>query len=219
MFEAPRSIRPAGVNAGGVAVGLGPGLDLDARNIIAALWRDKSIILLATAASLLAAFLVVLLVPHRYTAVTQILIDPIDFRAVGNDVTPVNLGNDANVLQIESQVRVLVSDGVLRRVVEMEKLDSDPDFIAPASSGEGTDNFSRAVAPLGRSTGVKRAERTYVVDIGATAADPRKAARIANGIAKAYLAEQTEIRAVAARQISEALSARLGDFRDLVGRR
>jgi hypothetical protein len=46
---------------------------------------------------------VVLVVPHRYTAITQILIDPTDFHAVGNDLTPTNQANDEAVLQVESQ--------------------------------------------------------------------------------------------------------------------
>jgi len=46
---------------------------------------------------------VVLVVPHRYTAITLILIDPTDFHAVGNDLTPTNQANDEAVLQVESQ--------------------------------------------------------------------------------------------------------------------
>lgn len=46
---------------------------------------------------------VVLVVPHHYTAITQILIDPTDFHAVGNDLTPTNQANDEAVLQVESQ--------------------------------------------------------------------------------------------------------------------
>ena len=43
-----------------------------------------------------------------------------------------------------------------------------------------------------RAVQVKRAERTSVVD-ARTSHDPAKAARIANAIAQAYLAEQTEV--------------------------
>jgi hypothetical protein len=46
---------------------------------------------------------VVLVVPHRYAAITLILIDPTDFHAVGNDLTPTNQANDEAVLQVESQ--------------------------------------------------------------------------------------------------------------------
>ena len=63
---------------------------------------------------------------------------------------------------------------------------------------------------------MKRAERTYVVDVSVTSQDPDKAARIANAVAQAYLAEQTAVRSDAARQISQSLSARLNELKDRV---
>src|SRR4029077_9810630 len=73
----------------------------------------------------------VLLSPHRYTATAQILIDPTDLHAVGNELTPANQMSDAAVLQVESQVRVLTSDSVLRRVVDTQGLDRDAESIGP----------------------------------------------------------------------------------------
>ena len=55
-----------------------------------------------------------------------------------------------------------------------------------------------------------------MVDVSVTSRDPVKAARIANAIAQAYLAEQTEVRSDAARQISQSLSARLNELKDRV---
>jgi Mrp family chromosome partitioning ATPase/capsular polysaccharide biosynthesis protein len=55
-----------------------------------------------------------------------------------------------------------------------------------------------------------------VVEVDVTTRSPEKSARIANAIADAYLAEQTQIRADAARQVSQSLSARLQDLRDRV---
>ena len=66
------------------------------------------------------------------------------------------------------------------------------------------------------SVQVKRAERTYVVDVSVTSQDPAKAARLANAVAQAYLAEQTDVRSDAARQISQSLSARLNELKDRV---
>ena len=72
--------------------------------------------------------LFVALAPHEYTAVTQILIDPSDLRAVGTETQPAQ-ASDAALLQVESQVNVLTSDAVLRRVVASEGLDRDPEFV------------------------------------------------------------------------------------------
>lgn len=128
MFEVPRPIQPAIAGNANVAVDIPPDSGIDLQRILSVLWRGKAIILSAVAASLLIAVAFVLIVPHRYTAVTQILIDPTDLHAVGNELTPTNQANDATVLLVESQVRVLTSDSVLRRVVKTEGLDKDPEF-------------------------------------------------------------------------------------------
>ena len=63
---------------------------------------------------------------------------------------------------------------------------------------------------------MKRADRTYVVDVSVTSKDPEKAARIANAVAQAYLTEQTQVRSDAARQVSQSLTARLNELRNRV---
>jgi len=200
-------------------VAFAPASEFDFRRILSVIWHGKAIILCTTAISLLAAVLFVSFVPHRYTATTQILIDPTDFRAVATDLSPASQANDAAVLLVESQVRVLTSDSVLRRVIKAEALDHDPEFAGQPSwlGGAANDDGSlSALNALKRAVQVKRAERTYVVDISVTAREPAKAARIANAIAQAYLAEQTAVRSDAARQISQSLSARLNELKERV---
>ncbi len=228
MFEAPRQIQSALAGTGDVTVAPGPIAKIELHRIWSVIWRGKATILWTTAASLLIAVLVVLVVPHRFTADTQILIDPTDLYAVGNAPNPSYQPNDAAVLQVESQVRVLSSDSVLRRVVSAESLDRDPEFVGRPSALRGLmaafglggarhiDPALSALNALKRKLHVKRAERTYVVDVSVTSKDPAKAARIANAIARAYLAEQTDVRFNAARQISQSLSARLNELKDRV---
>jgi len=205
--------------AGNLPVGYSPIADIDLRRFLSILWQGKNTILWTTAASLLLVMLFVLVVPHRYTAVTQILIDPTDFHAVGNDLTPANLANDAALMQVESQVRVLTSDSVLRRVIKTESLDLDPEFAGQQSWFSDTPSGGTTLAALNalrRDVSVKRTERTYVVDVSVTSKSPEKAARIANAIARAYLAEQTDVRSDSARQVSQSLTGRLNELKDRV---
>lgn len=221
MFEVPRQIRPAYAGGGGGEMPAGPAplAGLDLKRIVSIVWQGKGIILATTVAALLVAVLFVVLVPHRFTSVTQILIEPTDLRAVGND-PPANQANDTVVLQVESQVRVLTSDNVLGRVVKALGLDHDPEFAGKSSSWLGNARTEQpevaALNALKRKITVKRAERTYVVDVGVTTRDPLLSARIANAIAASYLSEQTDVRADAARQISQSLSARLNELKDRV---
>jgi len=224
MFEAPRQFRSAVVAPGSFAVGMAPLSQLDIQKIWSLLWRGRATILYTMVAALALAVMFVVLVPHEYTAVTQILIDPTDLRAVGNETTTPTQMSDAALLQVESQVQVLTSDAVLRRVVNSEGLDHDPEFARGPSllsvlMGKDTIPGGSALAALNelkRRVAVKRAERTFVVEVNVTSRDPLKAVRLANAVAQAYLAEQTDVRAAAARQVSQSLSARLKELKDRV---
>jgi polysaccharide biosynthesis transport protein len=215
MFQAPRQMQSAAAGAGNIPVGFSPLAEVDFQRLWAVLWQGKNTILWTTAASLLIVMLLVLILPARYTAVMQVLIDPTDLRAVSTDLTPPNPSNDATVLLVESQVRVLTSDNVLRRVVKAEMLNGDPEF-AGHWLGDGADSSTAALTALKRSIQVKRAERTYVVDVSVTTHEPAKSAHIANAIAQAYLEEQTDVRSDAARQVSESLTGRLNALKDSV---
>ena len=187
---------------------------IDVQKIWSVLWRGKITILLSTVVAVALAAAFVLLVPHKYTATTQILIDPMDLRGAQTDISPTIPQSDAAVLQVESQARVIASDNVLRRVVISEDLDHDPEFMHGAQAEQY--GPLAALNELQKRVQVKRSERTYVVDVSVTSEDPAKAARLANAIAQAYLAEQTEVRSNAARQISQALTARLKELQTRV---
>jgi polysaccharide biosynthesis transport protein len=233
MFEAPSEIRSATIGPGGMALAYAPLAQIDFRKIRSALWRGKTTILLSTALALAAAVLFLLIAPHQFTATTQILIDPTDLHALQNELKPASQVSDVMVLQVESQVRVLTSDAVLRRVIKEENLAADPEFAGSASllrklaadvlSAVGitmatptADASLAALDELKRRVQVKRAERTYVVDVSVTSKDPEKAARIANAIAQAYLAEQTLARANSASQVSRSMTARLDELKERV---
>jgi polysaccharide biosynthesis transport protein len=214
MFEASSHMPSAAVARRDLSLGFASLPPIDVQKIWSVLWRGKITILLSTliAVALAAAF--VLLVPHKYTATTQILIDPMDLRAAQSDISPAIQQSDAAVLQVESQARVIASDNVLRRVVASEGLDRDPEFMRGAMAQQY--GALAALNELQKRVQVKRSERTYVVDVSVTSEDPAKAARLANAIAQTYLTEQTEVRSNAARQISQALTARLKELQTRV---
>jgi uncharacterized protein involved in exopolysaccharide biosynthesis len=233
MFEAPRQIRSAVVGRGDAAPTVGSFPEIDFRRIGSTAWRGRTTVLVTTAIALVLAFLFILLMPHKFTATTQILIDPTDLHAVGTEASPVNSSNDTALLYVESQVSVLSSDSVLRRVVASQNLADDPEFardVSPARlllnqllAAFGLlrgpvipDKSLAALNELKRHLRVTRTERTYVIDISVVSEQPEKAARIANAVAAAYLAEQTKVRADAARQVSQSLTARLNELKDRV---
>src|ERR1700744_4161801 len=214
MFEAPGYAQTVVAGRGDAAPGFNSTGDFDLGKFGSVLWRGKWIILLTTLAALGAAVAFVKLVPHRYTATTQILVDPMDLRGAQVDISPTIPQSDAAVLQVESQARVIGSDNVLRHVIASEGLDQDPEFVTGPLAQEHPS--VAALDTLKKHLTIRRPERTYVVEISITSNDPAKAARIANAIAQAYLAEQTQVRADAARQVSQALWSRRKELQDRV---
>jgi uncharacterized protein involved in exopolysaccharide biosynthesis/Mrp family chromosome partitioning ATPase len=222
MFEAPRQIRSATAATGELGAGGAPLPQIDFTEIAALLLRGWATILTSVIVTLVLAVAFIALAPREYTAVTQILIDPSDLRAVGNDATQPTQVSDAGLLQVESQVNVITSDAVLRRVVASQDLEHDAEFVrAPSLIGMlmGHDAIPggktlAALNELKRRVKVKRAERTYVVEVDVSSRDPQKAANIANAIAQSYLDEQTQVRSDAARQVSRSLSSRLKELKD-----
>jgi polysaccharide biosynthesis transport protein len=232
MFETPRYIRTAAGPAD-IDAGYPPLADIDLPIIWSRVRHGWMTILFTVTAALVAAALFLVLAPREYTATTQILIDPTDLHAVANELTTPTQVSDTAQVQVESQVRVLTSDVVLRRVIKAENLDDDPEFVGQESllrtladdllalfgisrNPAAADKSLTALNELRRRLQVRRAERTFVIDVSVTSRDPEKAARIANAIAQSYLAEQTQVRADAARQVSQSITARLNDLKDRV---
>jgi succinoglycan biosynthesis transport protein ExoP len=198
--------------------------------------RNKTYPLLGVLAALLVAIAVETFVTPRYRATIEILIGPADLRLVEKSVLPASQASDANVMQVESETRILTSDRVLRRVVRGEHLVDDPEFQMRGGGGrfDGIVNALRstvgkpleqvkiadreldALRLLQRKISAKRTERTYVVDLTVDSSDPEKSARIANAIGIAYTDEQAYARAETARRATDSLSSRLNEQRDRV---
>ena len=177
----------------------------------------------------IAGVVMLLVVPPVYTARTQILVDPGNLRIIDNDIHPRMPLADSGVSVTESQVRVITSDNVFRRVVDLLDLLKDPEFAArgPGLLSEGLnrllgrhttapDPMLQALELLRQKASARRAERTFVVDVTVKAGDPNKAAAIANAISEAYTAEAADARADLARRTSDVLSARLNALREAV---
>lgn len=194
--------------------------------IVGTLWARRGLILLMALLGLALAIVAALLMTPKYVSTAQLFIDPRDLRVLQNDVSPNTVGSDPTSITgyLESQARVIASDSIKSRVVERLNLDRDPDFgggsagflarLMGADTGPSPKATLYALAALDRTVGVRRGERTFVIDISATAQDPDKAAKIANALAEAYLEDQTAVRAEAAQRATTALTSRLEELRN-----
>lgn len=189
--------------------------------------RNLRSILAITLATLTLAALYLWATPPTYTASTTLFIDPRPKKIVSEDTTLGGLGTDLALL--ESQVSIIKSDAVLSRVVDKEKLAIDPEFAPPPSTGlkatikgllgikpSESDPAAQALVSLAQRVVVKRAQKTYVVDIEASSASPVKAARLTQAIVDAYLADQTTAKTEEAKRANALIDGRLGELREQV---
>lgn len=159
-----------------------------------------------------------------YTATTSLFIDPRIRAVVPEEVSQNNLGSDQAL--VESQVSIIGSDGVLRRVVRAMQLDTDPEFAPAPSQGvlsrikslvikrsEPADPEARAILSLSESLKVKRAQKTYVVDVEVASSSPVKAARLSEAVVAAYVEDQSAAKTDDARRANKLIDARLGELR------
>ena len=231
MYQYVESVEEKGSPGASADPGRGAGIGL--RHVWGAIAARKAVVGAAIIVGLAGAAAFGALVPARYTASMQVLIDPNDLRVVERVLrTPSQMG-DAHIAQVESQVRVLTSDNVLRRVVEREKLAQDPEFVGDPEDGAGfakmlaglfgsgsktarTDPVLTALRALRKRVSSKRAERTYVVDIAVWSRDPDKSVHIADALAEAFVDEQAIARGDAARRVATSLAGRVKELKDAV---
>ena len=168
-----------------------------------------------------------LVLPAHYTATAQILIDPHGVQVTKDDLNPPSQTSDASLLQVDSEMLVLSSDDVLRKVVDRFDLASDPEFagrtglVSRALDGltglagavhAQADPELAALRSLRERVGVQRLERSFVLSLSVTTDSRDLSARLAQAIADAYIVVEAESRAAVAKEAGDALTSRLGEL-------
>jgi exopolysaccharide transport family protein len=149
----------------------------------------------------------IMAVRPSYTATATVLIEPHRSEVINlNDSAATVRNTAADEAAIESQVLLIQSVEVLRQVVRNLKLTADPDFsphpglldplkrlfsAAHRSDGANAQDVAvlNSVDILQKRLKVSRQQNSYLVDINVSSHDPQTAARVANAVAAAYLAE------------------------------
>lgn len=192
-------------------------------------WRARLIALVAIAFVVAAAGALALL-PPKYKATTVVLVDPRQPQITNTQAVLTGIG--ADVAAVESQVELIESSALAKRVIARLKLDQDPDFVTPSL----TERISDAILTLigrdadasenARSTRlvykfqsgllVRRRGLTYVLEVSYSAKEPAKAARISTAVAEAYLDDQRAAKAEITARASGWLGDRIEEMRGRV---
>jgi polysaccharide biosynthesis transport protein len=196
--------------------------------LILMLRRRLPLIISTVATLLLLATAYLTLVPAKYTASAVILVDPRQQRVLGSEAVLQGIGQDA--VAVESQVEVINSNGLARRIVDQLKLDADPEyvsgrfvediveklglkrFISKNGDAEPLEN-NKVVNRFQRALDVRRRGLTYILEVNFTSTKAAKSADVANAIADAYIAEQLSNKFDATTSADDFLSSRIEALR------
>jgi uncharacterized protein involved in exopolysaccharide biosynthesis/Mrp family chromosome partitioning ATPase len=202
--------------------------DTDIGGFIEILRRNARKILAAMVISLALGFIYLAFAKPMYTASASLFVDPRNRKVVSDEAVQGG-GYGTDLALVESQAEIITSDAVLKRVVDTMHLADDPEYAPPYRPGllskikslivhrpAAPDAATLALNSLAHSVKVKRAQKTYVVDVEVTASTPAKAAHVAQGVLDAYIADQTAAKSADAKRANALIDARLGELRNQV---
>ena len=195
---------------------------LEAREAVASIRRHALAIGWVVLACLAVAVAVIALRPATYLGTTQVVLDPRGLNVSSNEIVPSPPSADVNDAIIETQVRFLTSDEVLRRVVRTLALQDDAEFsarpglaarlLAPLGLAPETrraDPVAVAATILGKQTTFLREGKSFVVNLSVKAASPDRAAQIATTIGQTFVADVERRRREIVARARDAMGATL----------
>lgn len=197
--------------------------------------RRIAVIAGATLAVLALTVLFLLMVKPYYTATATVLIDPHRSDAINlNDTAAAARGTSTDEAALGSQVLLMQSVEVLRRVVKSLNLTADPDFMpqpglldplrklisslqSKPESRSGQDvSVLNAVGILQSRLKAARQQNSYLIDISVSAHDPDKAVAVASAVVDAYFAELVKAKADAVKVAAGWMDEQLAQLRSRV---
>jgi uncharacterized protein involved in exopolysaccharide biosynthesis/Mrp family chromosome partitioning ATPase len=201
----------------------------DFRALGAALWRKKSQIVAVTLLAAVAAFVIVNLITPRYSSEARVLLDArqnVFLRAEADKQTDHAPVDAETVL---SQTQVISSRNLAREVIRKEGLTQKPEFNSSVSIfrtllgliglGRNPSTMTveeRTLEAYYDRLSVSVVDKSRVISIVFSSADPNLAASVANTIASTYLTMQQEAQQQQTREASQWLAGEIGNMRTKV---
>ena len=205
---------------------------LNVRSIVGILLRHWRLALAGPLVTVGVTYGILSIIPPLYKSNVEILVADPRRPSYGVQGKPLSM-LDVDSAAIDSEMEILGSQSVAMRAVKALHLENDPEFTRPggfaavlrrfgfgaktepASSSEH-DRLEAAAAELHKHLTIERVQFSYALRLSVTSAEPRKARRIARGVAAAYLTEQRAARERAMTEGSAWLRGQLAALRSRV---
>jgi len=226
------SIVPASPEQFGEPVYIHPQKDDNAKifliDVLAAVHRNRKLALMVAGLAALSVLTITFFITPLYKSVASVMLDTRREQVVDMQAVLSNLPSDTFV--VDSEVQVLQSPSLARKVIANLHLDKDPEFnadlrtqnvisqaigtvktgmrammvwfgVEPANDVTGPARQEERIAEaVLKNLSVDRQGLTYVINITFWSQDPAKAVRIANSFAEAYLQQQKDTKSAATRE-------------------
>lgn len=221
------------------------GMDIDVRGLLLMLWRRKMIVLSVMLIGLSIATIIIAFVQSLYTAKSLVLIEAYAKSSRSEEFKALINSQRFDTALILSEIEVIKSRGMARKIVERLNLMTDPEFNPrfryqdEIARDKNASNDFRKLSVYGseleklpalateREIGdvisrflarmdVRSISGSYAIQLGFTSEDPSKAALIANTIADVYIEQRLEAKFTATRKLTDWLDKRLADLRNQV---
>lgn len=205
--------------------------NIDIAGLTAAFMRRRGLFFSILGITFLLTIVFLLVTPPQYTATARVTVLDRSVSATPDTEKPVVSQLPSQSSNVDTETQVIQSRRVVKRVVDALHLDKDPEF-----SGLGPKKFSigtvigainhffaplKAMSPgddvinnvLGNLLPA-RYSTTNAIDINFKDRNPRKAQRIANAFARAYLDDQVEAKLDQSRAATAGLYAQIEGLRE-----
>jgi succinoglycan biosynthesis transport protein ExoP len=204
----------------------------DMRGLGRALWLKKKNIIAFTLIVAGAAFLVVNAITPRYRSEARLLLEARENVFLRAEADKSADRNTIDPEAVTSQIQVVLSRDLARAVIKMENLAAKPEF-DPSVNGPSALRTILGLIGIGRDPSTMTAEdrtlesfydrlnvyaveKSRVIAVDFSSADPELAARVANGVAETYLKMQQTAQQDQTRAAGDWLAGEIADLRTKV---
>ncbi|MGE4313575.1 MAG: GumC family protein [Pseudobdellovibrionaceae bacterium] len=213
-------------------------LDVDLRRLLMLMWRRKWIIVAFVLVAMILALATTIVLPTKYTGQALIMIQNDNLNDKNSELKNLLTNMKLDTTLILSEVEVIKSREVARRVIERLNLLNDNSVNKEAPAVPDKTNFKslsvikdnsltpkapktsaameRAIDSFLTNLDVRPISGSYVIQLEYTSPDARRAALITNTIIDVYFEQRLEEKFRATQKVSSWLDNRMGALRDQV---
>lgn len=212
----------------------------DIRKFVRVLGDRRHIVIGSVISMALLAGLIAFQLPPRYSATTQVMIDPRQTRML--DMQAIFSGQMPDAAQVDSQVHVIKSQALIARLIAQQGLARDPEFNPALMTGGVVQRILRGLSYLfplgaqddatayltqedrdgrqqsdiveevGRHLLVRRNEASLIIDIAFVSRAATKAAKLSRALAELFVVDELETKFEETRRATSWLQSRLREL-------